>query len=872
MRAEHWQQIEEVFQAVLDCEPTGRTALLDSACREDPELRAEVESLLQAHDHSFATAASAFQDGMRLLEHHAERLHAGERIGPYRVVREIGRGGMGSVFLAARADDAFQKLVAIKIIRRGLDTEDILRRFRSERQILATLDHPNITRLLDAGSTDDGLPYFVMEYIEGVPIDQYCDANKLNLPERLKLFQAICSAVGYAHQNLVIHRDIKPGNILVTKDGVPRLLDFGIAKLLAAEPEAADATQTIARRLTPQYASPEQVRGEPITTVSDVYSLGVLLYVLLTGRLPYRASTKNLDELTNLIASEEPERPSAVVMRADSTGTNTTTPESLSATREGTPERLRRRLHGDLDNIVLMALRKEPHRRYRSADRLSEDISRHLGNLPVIARRDTPGYRIAKFIRRHAAGVFAAALVSLILIAGIATTLWQAHVARQQRDRARLEQAKADRIKSFLTDMLSFSSPEYTSSNPSKNQDAKVSEVLDLAAKHAASELADQPEVLAEVESTIGGAYAGMGRYQDAQGMLRDARQRTIRIYGHDSHQTAEVSGALANVLLTNGSPAEADALFRDDINIERKLQATGQGNPKNLAYVLAGYGSMLDQRNDRSADGYLREALEYSSAFTGKDRVFVAMIYNDLSNEAGYRGDDSEREHYLRASLDEYNKLPPGVYVEKATTLSNLGALLMNKGRFSEAEPLVREGLGLRLTILGNAHAGTAGAYYRLSDLLYREGKYADAERAAQDAIDVFRRALTNPQDNVLFANPILEMGSILDKLGNPREAERYMRQALEIRTRLLPKGNLQISRTQQVLGEFLVRQNRYSEAEPLLLESYQSLEASSPATDQRRIDAARRLSVLYSNWGKPEKAAKYNAILNQSQERGSH
>ena len=859
MQVERWQQIDEVFQAVLDREPTQRSAFLDSACGDDRELRAEVESLLQSHDHSFATGASAFQDGMRLLEHHAEKLHEGERVGPYRIVREVGRGGMGSVFLADRADDAFQKFVAIKIIRRGLDTDDILRRFRSERQILARLDHPNITRLLDAGSTDDGLPYFVMEYIEGEPIDQYCDGHKLNVTERLKLFQAVCAAVGYAHQNLVIHRDIKPGNILVTNEGVPRLLDFGIAKLFAVEAEQMDATLTIARRLTPEFASPEQLRGEPSTTVSDVYSLGVLLYLLLTGHRPHRTFAGNPEELTNAILSKDPERPSIEVTRAEDTPSGCITPESVSATREGTPERLRRRLQGDLDNIVLMALRKEPQRRYASADRFSEDISRHLGSLPVIARRDTPAYRIGKFTRRHAAGVTAVALVLVILIAGIATTLWQAHVARMERDHARLEQAKADRIKSFLTDMLSYSSPDYTSSNPNKNQDAKVSEVLDQAARRAESELSDQPEVLAAVQSTIGGVYAEQGRYQQAEPMLRVARKETIQLYGHDSNETVEVSDALANALLASGKPSEADALFREDIDTERNLESRGQANPKDMAYVLAGYGAMLDQRNDRSADVYLREALKYTSGFTGKDRVFVAMIYNDLSNEAGYRGDTSERERYLRASLDEYNRLPSGVYVEKAVTLSNLGALLITKGQFSEAEPLVREGLQLRLKVFGNAHIGTAGAFNRLSDLLYRQGKYTEAEKAAQDAIDVYKRALQIPENNTLYSNPILEMGMILDKLGNSRDAERYMRQALEIRTKLLSKDNLQITTAQQVLGGLLVNCKRYSEAEPLLIESYQSLKATTPINDQRRIEAARNLLTLYSKWGKPDKAEQY-------------
>ncbi len=861
MDIERWHQIDEIFQAALDCEPEKRAALIDSACGSDRKLRAEVESLLASHEKADFTSAPAVNDGMKLLEFRAGQLREGSRIGPYRIVREIGRGGMGSVYLAARADDAYQKLVAIKIIHRGLDTDEIIQRFQSERQILATLDHPNITRLLDAGSTDDGLPYFVMEYINGEPIDQYCEARKLNITQRLKLFQAVCAAVRYAHQNLVIHRDIKPGNVLVTKEGVPRLLDFGIAKLLTPGPDASEATVTVARRLTPEYASPEQVRGEPVTTATDVYSLGVLLYVLLTGRRPHRESITSSADLTSAICCEEPERPSVVVMRREDSQADCVRPESVSTTREGTPERLRSRLQGDLDNIILMALRKEPQRRYASAEQMSEDISRHLSSLPVIARPDTRGYRAAKFVQRHKAGVAAAALAFVSLTGGIATTLWQAHIARQERDRARMEQAKADRIKSFLTDMLTYSSPEYKSSNPTKNQDARVSEVVDQAAKRAERELADQPELLAEVQSTIGGVYAAQGRYEQSEAILRAAREKSIRLYGVNSHQAAEVSGTLANALLGKGNYAEAEALYREDIEIERSLLADGRGSLKNLAHALADYGGMLDQRNDRSAEGYLREALKYSSAFTGKERVFVAVLYNDLSNEASYRGDEEESERCLRASLQEYQKLPAGTYVEMAVTLSNLGALLIGKSRYTEAEPFVLEGLELRRKILGNAHVSTAGALYRLSDLRYSQGRYGEAEKAAQESIEVFKRAMADPQDSTLFTNPLLEMGLILDKVGRIHEAEAYLRQALDIRTQLLPKGNLGIVKAQGALGECLTAQKRYAEAEPLLLDSYQILESSTAPNDGRRTEAAQRLNELYSRWGAPQKAALYKA-----------
>ena len=865
MQPEHWRQIEDIFQAALDYGPGNRSAFLDSACGADSQLRSEVESLLASYEKSGFTAPTAFRDALNVLEQRTRQLEEGRRFGPYSVLREIGRGGMGSVCLAARADDAYQKLVAIKIIHRGLDSEDLVRRFRSERQILATLDHPNITRLLDGGTSDEGLPYFVMEYIEGEPIDRYCDTRKLNISARLKLFQSVCAAVHYAHQNLVIHRDIKPGNILVTKEGVPRLLDFGIAKLLArAGPE--NSTTTLLRPLTPEYASPEQVHGESITTASDVYSLGVLLYRLLTGRRPYGATATTTAEIEAAICHDEPEKPSQAVMRGDGLGPRETgkagmTPESLSAVREGTPEKLRRRLAGDLDNIVLMALRKEPQRRYTSVEQFSEDISRHLDNRPVIARPDTRGYRAAKFIQRHKAGVAAAVLVFFVLSGGIAATLWQAHVARLERDRARVEQAKADRIKSFLTDMLSYSSPEYTSSNPTKNRDARVSEVVDQAAKRADAELADQPEVLTEVQSTIGGVYEAQARYEQAEALLRAARENSIRIYGLKSHQTAEISGALANTLLGKGNATEADALFRQDIQIERQLMAEGDGNTKNLAYALAGYGGMLDQRNDPAAQAYLLETLKYSSAFTGKERTIIAMTYNDLSSEAYARGNDDESERYIRAALDEYRKLPPATYVEMATALSNLGALLIKKGKYSEAEPYVLEGLQLRLKILGDAHTSTAMALYRLSDLRYRQARYSEAEAAAQQSIEVFKRALAAPQDSVLFTNSVLQMGMILEKVGRLGEAEAYLRQALEIRLRLLPKGNQLIGKAEGILGECLTLEKRYREAEPLLLDSYKVYESSTIPGSTQRLEAAQRLDLLYTKWGRPAQALSYKS-----------
>lgn len=442
MTPEKWQRIDQLFDDALELAANERAAFLDATCAEDAELRCDVESLLAATE-----ASGDFIELPLMTTDDDEAVSlAGQSLGPYRLLREIGRGGMGVVYLATRADDEYNKQVAIKLIQPGPPNKDLLRRFRRERQILASLDHPNIARLLDGGTTAQGVPYLAMEYIAGTPITQYCDAQKLSITARLKLFRSVCAAVQYAHQNLVIHRDLKPGNILVTADGGVKLLDFGIAKLLDTDsgPVASNTTSGL-HVMTPEYASPEQIQGEPITTASDVYALGVVLYELLTGHYPYRFKDRSLPEIIRVICEQEPEPPSRAISRVEThtadNGKSQTiiSAETVSRTREGKPERLRARLRGDLNDIALMALRKDPQQRYRSVEQLSEDIRRHLEGQPVLARKATFAYRASKFIRRYKTGVAAAAIILVILLGGIIVTLRQASIARQLvRDKRRV--------------------------------------------------------------------------------------------------------------------------------------------------------------------------------------------------------------------------------------------------------------------------------------------------------------------------------------------------------------------------------------------------------------------------------------------------
>lgn len=430
-------QIKHLFHRALECDSRERSDFLANTCGGDPLLRREVESLLLSFDEnrglfqSGTFGVSAAELAAMVLDEDEEPSAVGQRVGPYRLVAEIGRGGMGAVYLAKRDDDEYEKMVAVKLIRWGMNPTAVAARLRRERQILANLDHPNIARLLDGGTTTDGLPYIVMEYVDGQPIDKYADDHRLSTTERLEVFRLVCSAVTYAHEHSVIHRDIKPGNILINEEGIPKLLDFGIAKIInAVTPGGPSDATTAMQVMTPEYASPEQVRGKPITRATDIYSLGLVLYELLTGHRAYRFDSNHPNEMTQVISNHQPERPSMVINRTANTlvcatGESRITPETVSRTRNSRPEVLSRSLRGDLDNIVLASLRKEPERRYESVEQFSEDIRRHLSGLPIIARKDTLTYRSSKFFKRNRTLVVSTLVVALIcLLLGSFLTLF----------------------------------------------------------------------------------------------------------------------------------------------------------------------------------------------------------------------------------------------------------------------------------------------------------------------------------------------------------------------------------------------------------------------------------------------------------------
>lgn len=850
MKPEQYKQVKHLFNAALELSPDARPAFVDEACGDDRSLKSAVEKLLAAHYRADSFIETpAFDLASDLLTDHRSSLVEGQRIGPYKIVGEIGQGGMGTVYLSERADDHYHKQVAIKVVRRGLDISEIRRRFLAERQILANLDHPNIARLLDGGTTEDGLPYIVMEYVEGLPLIDYCDSHELSTIERLKLFRTVCSAVHYAHQNLVIHRDLKPCNIIVNTEGVAKLLDFGIAKVFRpdSQDQAPDVTRTELRVMTPEYASPEQIKGERATTASDIYSLGVLLYQMLTGVRPYRIKTTDPIEISRAICETQPERPSAAVSR-------------LVGTQSRDQKPLRRQLQGDLDNIILMAMRKEALRRYSSVEQFSDDIQRYLEGRPVLARKDTFGYRAAKFIRRNKAATAAVFLIAVTLIAGIITTVWQARraseqarIATEQRDRAQLEQVKAERINSFLQQMLAYANPSWYAPGKDKRRDLTVIEALDEASRRINTELDDQPEVKAEIHTTIGDTYRAIGRMDLAEPHFEAALKLRRELFGDHHKEVAESLYYLGGVRVLKGDATQGEQLYRDALAIQRTMP--NEGN--NLPYMLLDMGSLLVSKGEFvEAIEILGEAHHIFRDKHGPEHMTVAISHEYLGNCYYFGGDLETARAELEEALRLYEK---NSETNTATARLRLGQIYTIREEYEKSESLLREALALYIRQHGEKHHGTLAARYSLARLALERGDYKTARQETEKAIEIDRQAYGDgsPQR----AGGLTAMGYVETRMGRLARGESYLREALRLRSLGKPQTAYTMSDLNAYLGECLTAQKRFEEAEPFLIESYDSLKGKQVPHSYRLRQAQRRLSVLYERWGKPEMAARYDS-----------
>jgi serine/threonine-protein kinase len=793
MDRDRWQRLQSLFYAAVEMNTADRDGFLREACGGDTVLRRQVESLVLSSGEGDSLVAQAVQE----VAASAVEPGPGDRIGAYEVIRPLGHGGMGAVYLAVRADDQYRKLAAIKLIRAGLSGAEMLARFRAERQILASLDHPHIARLLDGGATPDGSPYVVMEYVDGVPIDTYVREHRLPIRDRLKLFRQVCGAVVYAHRNLVVHRDIKPANILVTEDGTPKLLDFGIAKLIGPQStgRTVGLTRPAERRMTPEYASPEQVRGEAITTATDVYSLGVLLYELLTGQHPYRFPSMRPTDIEKVVCEQHPQRPSTAAGHAGG--------------QPRVPVSVRRELKGDLDNIVLMALRKEPARRYVSADQFSEDVRRHLDGFPVKACKDTWQYRAGKFVRRHKFGVSAAAaFVALMLAFGAGMALLARRVA-VERDTAREESAKAEQVARFLAGSF-----ELADRSAQQGRAVSAQEMLDRGSARIRTELRGHPDVQARLMNTMGQVYRNLGLYDRAQPLLAEALATRKRVFGENSPETAESLMSMGDLQQTKGNYAAAEQNFRRALDVQRRI--AGPDSPP-AADAMAKLATALSGSNPSpEAEALEKRALEIRRRIFGNNSAEVADSLNRLGSIYFLGQTYAEAELALREALAIVGHVRGVESPEYAAALSPLARSLDIRGKLDEASAVERQALALHRKLYGKDHILAADDLELLGTTRFNAGDYTEAIASTEQALAICRNALgpENPRVAQLLAN----LGNAFERRGQLAEAEPNLRQGLAMFRKLLGEHSSDTLSTTHCLANCLREQGDFAESRRLI------------------------------------------------------
>ncbi len=859
MTPERWQQIEEVFTAALEQPADVRARFVAEACRDDDELKREIASLLTSAD----SAGDYFVDladraGVPTIDTPSPEGLEGKRIGSYRLAQLIGRGGMGAVYLAERDDRQFEMQTALKLLPLGLESEDARLRFLSERQILARLKHPGIARLLDGGVTEDGTPYYVMEHVEGLPIDEYCDSRSLTVNQRLEIFLDVCEAVLHAHRNLIVHRDLKPANMLVTEQGQVKLLDFGIARVLDPDQDGGFTQTRRARPMTMAYASPEQVRGDIVTTASDVYALGILLYKLLAGRHPYRLPFTSPTEAERIICEEEPPLPSAAIRQGakPAAGNEDSLPAGPEAarSRRSSGDRLARELSGDLDTIVMMALRKEPERRYGSVAQLADDVRRYLAGLPVSAQRDTLRYRVARFVSRHKVPAMLAAVFAAMLVALAAISLRFAVITATQSRAIALEAETTDQVATFLVDLFKTADPV-----EGFGDTVRVRTVLDRGTERVDEVLAAQPEIRARMLDVIGRVYVNLGLYDDAL----DLHQRSVELQRHlhgDSHPEVATSLeqlALAHRLRRNFEAAEP--LYAEALDIRRRLNE----DPAAVAEALQGLALTLrDLGKADSAEVLIRELLDVRTKTFGTAHFLTIAARHDLAFVLRAKGElDSAEAMYLslipqlRAHGDSGRRL-------LGSAFNNLAFLYSRKQQPGEAERWYREALPLErvrgrepnlVTLLNN-----------LAWVLHVQGKYAEAEAALEERLSVSQAHWPSGHWRIGEAYSALRNLSLM--VGDTVKAEPLARRTAEIYEAALGVDHGWTAHARAVLGTCLTAFGQFTEAERLLLEGYGTLQTRSGLQDRYTQDVLTRLVTLYRAWGKAELAERYQASLQPS------
>ncbi len=806
MDKKRWKQVEDLFDAALQLSEEQRDQFLLTQCGDDRALYNEVKSLLTEDSHLH----TALQDSpvSAVFDLSANQQYIGKIFGIYRIDKLIASGGMGSVFLASRNDGVYEQQVALKIIHSGLKSAAFLNGFQREQQILAALNHPNIAHLLDGGVTDEGTPYLVMEYIQGVPLDIYVREKKLTLKQRLTLFIKVCEAVSYAHHHLVIHRDLKPGNIFVTDDGQVKLLDFGIAKVFDPE-KIVSGMQTITEGgsipFTPEYAAPEQIDGGNVSTVSDVYSLGVTLYELLCGKRPHRFKSKQLLEIQQVLHNEVPKKPS-VAMRQETEFSETEQPAF-----SGNEQILRsRRLKGDLDNICLKTLKKEPELRYSSVEMLKIDIDRHLRGMPVSATNDNLPYRVTKYVKRHKLAV---SLTSFFILAITLISIFYTWQLKQETERAQQEALKTGQVAEFMKSLFEAASPELA-----KGKKLDAIDLLEAGAKNIENGLYEQPEVQAEMFTIIGDVYRRIGRYEEAETMETKALERNLTFHGKQSEQVAhnhfnlgmlyrelgQYERAESNLLIAT----ELHEFVRQDVDFFKVDVLTGRADLK------------YETRDLKNSDSLYVLAWDILKQVSGKESVRAAAILNGRAAVARHLGDYEKAETLYIKTLALRKKVSGPDDADVAHTLNHIARLYDTMGRYAEAEAYAREGLALRERIFGEAHQETAASLSNLASILKNTGQFEEAVKYYTRSYNAFSQLLG--EKHPFTGATSYNLGTALYGLGRNEDAEIRFRQAMRINDKLLLPEHIRNTNPWIALGTLLTDRNDVDEAHALLEKAY--------------------------------------------------
>lgn len=844
----NWNSIKQIFSDALEIEASERKKFVKKACGHNEKLKNEVLSLLTAHEKHGPLDKSSEELKKSLYSQFESSKVIGKKVGAYRITENLGQGGMGNVYLAERDDGQYKQQVALKLLRTAFTSIIQNQRFLAERQILASLTHKHIARLLDGGITEHGQPWFAMEYVNGKPIDEFCDQNLLTVKERLELFKDVCNAVQFAHQKLIVHRDLKPSNIFVEENGTVKLLDFGIAKALRPEDilsKFIPVTKTGLLPLTPAYASPEQIRGESIRTSSDIYQLGVLLYELLAGCLPYNVSGRSPSEIEHIICETNPTSPSTAVTTIPANDSGKT-PEQVSKVRQTDPEELQRLLRKELDIIILTGMHKEPERRYESAGHFASDIQNYLKGNPVNAHPDSITYRAHKFVQRHKVGVASTAVILLLLLGYAITITYHSHRTQIALEHAEQETAKAEQITALLMDMFEASDP-----SESLGEEITARQLLESGIQQA-EQLDTQPDVQAQMLDLTGRVYMNLGEYEKAENLLSKAFQLRDNHFTPPHNEIAESLHNLGILSWERGDYRQAENYLRDALHMNRQLYKGTNESISNTTMALAIV--LKELRKFEEAEPLYWQVLEMDRELFGERHESVANDLNNLGNFLESQGDYSGARDYYLESLELYRELLGNNHPDVAMSLTNLGRVSERMGELEESVDYHREALQIRRYVFDEQHPDIAESLYHLGTVLLDIEKYSESEVKLKQSFNI-RNLILDPLHPDI-SQTLNSLGILMRRTEDYEASEHYYRESLQLQQQRLGETHSEAGITMNNLGLVLIRQEKYNEARQYLEQSLNILLQNFDKDHPMIIYPLLGLAHIYLDTDEPEEA----------------